>query len=351
LWNYRNHEETDLELAEGLNLVCGRNAQGKTNLLEAVSLVSTGRILRGTRDVQAIRQGALEGIVQGETYDTGTTIRVTLRPNVKKRIEVNSLGLTRASDVMGRIPTVSFSSEDMSIVTGEPSDRRDFMDRELAQVSPAYLKDLATYKRALLQRNSLLKLAQTQVVAKESFEVWEEQLALSGVNIQERRKSWIEAINKCAKEFHAKLGSDEVLDLQYDTKEPGSDLVLRLAGDRGQDIIRGTTSVGPHRDELVIRVEGQEARHYGSQGQQRTAVIALKLAVMDTVTDDLGVRPVLLLDDVFSDLDETRRSRLMEMTLEGGQVLLTCTEPIQAGRELVAQAQIFWVESGKVSRA
>jgi DNA replication and repair protein RecF len=262
------------------------------------------------------------------------------------------MGLPRASDLLGRLPSVSFSASDLVIATGEPSDRRQFLDWELAQLYPSYLKNLSVYKRALEHRNALLRQAQDSPVSDEVFESWEEQLAASGSALRSARSEWVEELAFDAAAAHANLGEGEDLGLVYETKDEGLDAetsVRLMSSARGADIARGSTSTGPHRDELVVTVGGQEARHFGSQGQQRTAVIAMKLAVLACAERLFTSPPVLLLDDVFSDLDQSRRNRLMELTLgRGGQVFLTCTEAEQAGADLIERAKVFRVESGQV---
>jgi DNA replication and repair protein RecF len=347
LARFRNYRSVTIQPGPGFNIVTGENAQGKTNLLEAVFLVSTGRLLRGSRDAQAILHGEDTALVEAELADTGTTVAVELRRGVRKRVMLNGAGLPRPSDVLGRIPTVSFSAADLAIVRGEPADRRHFLDSELSQLYPAYLRHLSVYKRALEQRNSLLKVAQESFVELEAFEVWETQLASHGAELRRHRREWVTSIAPVVVAAHADLGGGEGVSVEYVERDDGD-----LAASRFEDIRRGVTGVGPHRDELAIEIGGVEARAFGSQGQQRTAVIALKLAVLESAASVLGVPPVLLLDDVFSDLDQGRRSRLVERSLElGGQVFLTCTEPEQAGVELVGRSKVFKVVSGTVEEA
>jgi DNA replication and repair protein RecF len=347
LHRFRNYRSAEIVPGPGFNIVTGQNAQGKTNLLEAVFLVSTGRLLRGTRDSQAVLHGEETALVEAELAETGTTVAVELRRGVRKRVMLNGASLTRPSDVLGRIPTVSFSAADLAIVRGEPGDRRHFLDAELSQLYPAYLRHLAVYKRALEQRNALLKSAQEAFVPDEAFEPWESQLEEHGAALRRARREWVASIAPAVATAHADLGGGEEVALAYVEKDEGG-----LSTNRLEDLRRGFTSVGPHRDELEVTIAGVEARAYGSQGQQRTAVIAIKLAVLDSAAGVFGVPPVLLLDDVFSDLDRGRRSRLVERALAlGGQVFLTCTEPEQAGVELVGRSKVFRVVSGTVEEA
>ncbi|MBS1713611.1 MAG: DNA replication/repair protein RecF [Armatimonadetes bacterium] len=351
LTDFRNYGPSHLEFDPGLNLIAGANAQGKTNLLEAVSLVSTGRLLRGGRDAHAVRHGCETATVEGTLGGSGTTVTVELKKAGRKRVALNGASLPRASDLLGRLPSVSFSAADLAVVTGEPADRRQFLDWELAQLYPAYLQALAVYKRALEQRNVLLRQAQERAVPDELFEAWEERMGPSGATLRAFRTEWVESLGRWAKEAHAVMGGGEDLVLEYVPKEDASDadaMLDALAASRRADVQRGSTTVGPHRDDVAVTVGGTEARLFGSQGQQRTAVIAVKLAVLTCAEETFGQTPVLLLDDVFSDLDETRRARLIGLTLDrGGQVFLTCTEVAQAG-VLADRATAFRVESGEV---
>ena len=345
---FRNYEHAHIEPGSGFNIVAGQNAQGKTNLIEAVGLVSTGRVMRGSRDTLAIMNGKDVAKVEAVLTPSGTMVAVELRRGVRKRALLNGAGLPRASDLLGRIPSVSFSAADLAIVRGDPSDRRHFLDTELAQLYPAYLRHLSVYKRALEQRNALLKESQESARPGELFEALEAQLAEHGDQIRRIRDEWVAGIAPLVVEEHAGLASSEPVGIGYVRRDDAA-LCESLQDTRWEDVRRGFTSVGPHRDDLQIDVGGVDARQFGSQGQQRTAVIAIKLAALRSATAILGFPPVLLLDDVFSDLDQGRRARLVERSIDmGGEAFLTCTEPEQAGDALVGSAKVFRVVSGTV---
>lgn len=335
----------------GFNIISGANAQGKTTLLEAIHLISTGRLLRGSRDVQAIQEGADASLVKASLSTSGTELAVSLARGARKRALLNGLPLPRASDLLGRLPTVSFSATDLEIVRGDPAARRDFLDEELSQLQPSYLRHLAGYKRALEQRNALLRQAREHWPGAAVFEAWEQPLTDHGNELRRLRRQWIKELAPEAAQAHARLGGGEGLAASYDDRDDALSLES-LAGTRGDDIARGATSIGPHRDDLSLMVGGMEARSFGSQGQQRTAVIALKLAVQVLARRTFGFPPVLLLDDVFSDLDASRRSQLVAHAMqEGGQVFLSCTEPDQAGSELVSRSRVFRLVKGQVSES
>ncbi|MFM9871934.1 MAG: DNA replication/repair protein RecF [Fimbriimonadaceae bacterium] len=345
---FRNLEPMEIGLSERFNVFAGKNAQGKTSLLEAVYLLSSSRVLRASRDVEAIQQGFETASVKGELEPTGTELGFDLANGRRKRALVNGIGLPRASDLIGRLPAVCFWSGDLALATGEPADRRLMLDTELSQIFPGYLKAFAGFKRALQQRNALLKQAQDQFVADEVFEGWESQMSVSGEQMRKYRNDWVDLLKPIAAETHGFMGRGENLELGYSVRESG-ELAELYSTQRRREISRGATLFGPHRDDLDISIDGRPVRQFGSQGQQRTAVISLKLAVLHTAQKTLGFPPLLLLDDIFSDLDIDRRAKLVEAAMRaGGQVFITCTESSQAGDSLIGAAKVFRVESGRL---
>lgn len=353
LTDFRNYATLDVTLNRGFNVVHGPNAQGKTNLLEAVHLISTTRLLRSSRDAEAIRSGADVARIQATLATHETELATILERGVRKRVLLNGLALKRASDAIGRAPTVSISTLDMEIARGEPADRRMFLDLELSQTYPAYLVALTHYKRALEQRNALLKTAQVQFVDAALFESWETHLAEAGATLRSMRRRFVSDLKRHLDEIHGWMAPGEAMEAHYAQKDANDDesaLRAGLEASRGQDVARGTTSLGPHRDDLSLLVGGMDARSFGSQGQQRTTVISLKLATMELARRTLGAAPILLLDDILSDLDERRRRRLVEWVVQhAGQGILTCTEASSAGPDILSQAAIFRVEQGVVS--
>lgn len=355
LEGFRNYASLHLSLGSGFNVVAGPNAQGKTNLLEALYLVGTTRLLRGQRDVEAIREGDERANVEAELAETGTRIGVSLERGARKRARLNGLALPRAADIIGRLPVVCVSAADMAIVRGEPADRRLFLDLELSALSPAYLHHFALYKRAQEQRGALLRQAREASLPGMLFEPWEAQMAMHGSHLREARRDYISRLIEPTREVHARMGGGEALDLRYEPKDEAfEEEALRslLESSRAQDIARGASSFGPHRDDLRLEVEGRDARLYGSQGQQRTAVIAVKMATLDVAREERGVPPLLLLDDILSDLDETRRAMLVDVVLDrAAQAVLTCTEASAAGERILSQAKLFAVKAGVVTPA
>jgi DNA replication and repair protein RecF len=345
---FRCIDQADLLPSPGFNIITGLNAQGKTTVLEGIHVVSTGRLLRSSRESSAIQEGKDSSRVAAELAESGTLVEMRLVRGQRKRAYLNTASLPRASDLLGRLPSVAFSARDLEIVRSDPSSRRSFMDAELAQISPAYLKSLTHYKRALEQRSALLRRAREGFVDDSEFVIWEGPLCEHGEVLRRMRHEWVDGLIEAAAESHAFLGAGEDLVLAYETKSDDASME-GFASTRREDIARGRTGCGPHRDDLSIMVGGLDARQFGSQGQQRTAVIALKLSVLNSAKEAFGFAPLLLLDDVFSDLDSGRRSRLVEHAVtQGGQVFLTCTEPEQAGSDLLGVSKVFRVSSGQV---
>lgn len=351
LENFRNYARLDLSLGEGFTLVTGPNAHGKTNLLEAIYLLASTRLLRGQRDTEGIREGAPGFRVEG-TLATGTVVSASLERGGRKRFALNGASLPRAADALGRLPCVCVSAADLKLVRGEPVDRRLFLDLELSALYAAYLRDLATYKRALEQRNALLKAAQEGYVDDATFAPWEEAMARRGAAMRAQRLQYLGELGPQAAELHGVLGDGEDLRLGLEPKdEARSEEELRtlFTNGRAAEIARGLTLYGPHRDDVKISVGGRDARLYGSQGQQRSAVIAIKMATLLQAKTVLGAVPLLLLDDILSDLDASRRERLTEIVLANAdQAILTCTEPEAAGPEILRRAHILGVREGTV---
>jgi len=354
LTDFRNYAGLETELGAGLNVLAGENAQGKTNLLEALYLLASARLLRGQRDAEAIREGATAGRVEADLGPVDSTVAVQLQAGTRKRSFLNGYALPKASDILGRLPAVCISAEDLSLARGEPSDRRLFLDLELAALYPAYLRDLGVYKRALEHRNALLRHAAEAFVDEATFEPWEVQLGQHGANLRAARANYVGGLGGWAAQLHERLAPGEAIALTYSARDEADSaeaLTAMLRTRRPDDVRRGSTSLGPHRDELAVVTGGRDVRLYGSQGQQRASTISIKLAALKLAEEQRGAPPLLLLDDVFSDLDAHRREALIELILgTAGQVVLTCTEASAAGRRVLDRARLFTVHAGTVTR-
>lgn len=325
--NFRPYEKAELCPAPGVTLLHGGNAQGKTALIEALYLCCTGRSHRTSRDAELIRNGQplARVTVQAERRDGRHDVEILLRPGEKKRITIGGSAAARSGDLMGHVTGVLFSPEDLRMVKDGPAERRRFIDMELSQMRPAYYAALQRYNRALLQRGTLLRTGDLTCL-----DVWDEQLAASGAEIMRARIRFVEKLSAVAQGVHEAVSGGERLEIEYRPgakAEPDAEALLRLLRDaRALDIRRMTTSIGPHRDDLGLLIGGADARAYGSQGQQRTLALALKLSELEVMKAETGESPVLMLDDVMSELDPDRRRLLLEK-LSGVQTLIASTDP------------------------
>lgn len=357
--DYRNYETLDFHPAPGLNVIVGENAQGKTNALEAVFLCAFGKSHRNSRDAELIRRGLRGGYV-GLTLQNalGThTVEVKLRDGEAKRILVDGQGLKRMGELMGTLNAVLFSPEDLSLVKGSPADRRRFMDMELSQMYPTYFYRLQQYNTALKQRNALLK--ENPLAARPGMlAMWDEQLANLGESIIAARCKFLDEISTIAYDLHRQIsGNRERLNVCYD---PNVDteaalsvreaLLERLTQNAQEDLRRGFTTVGPHRDDIAIKIEDVDLRTYGSQGQQRTAALSLKLSEIALLREIKGEPPVLLLDDVLSELDESRQALLLEASA-GCQCFLTCTSLSGIEKAGILNMEVFTCRNGGLEQA
>lgn len=328
---YRNAAARTITLAAGRNAFVGANARGKTNLLEAVYFAGVGKSFRTPRDKELIKSDAARAHIT-VTADKGgysDTVSIIIDRDTNKRVAINNLGITRMSELMGVCPVVLFCPDGLKIVKDAPADRRRFMDISLCQISKAYFAALSQYNKILQSRNRLLKSGGAN---DNTLAPWDELLGSVGAKIVKSRKGFVRNLMPIAADRHAFLsGQNEALSLEYEGAEGDSvesiqsALMQSFLKDRADDLRLKYTHTGPHKDDIKISVDGQDVRSYGSQGQQRTAALAMKLAEQRLLTDVLGTSPVLLLDDVFSELDCTRRGRLIE-ALDGFQSIITTTD-------------------------
>ncbi len=350
LLNFRNYEELSVSLDPGTNIFFGSNAQGKTNILEAIYLAGTTKSHRGSKDRDMIRIGQDESHIRMTADRRGNEYRIDvhLKKGRGKGYAVGGIPLKKASDLYGIASIVFFSPEDLGIIKNGPSARRRFLDLLLCGIDRIYFSDLTLYMRALNQRNALLKeMFAGSSDRTDELSVWDEQLISAGLRIIERRKSFIGGFCEIAAEKHAQLtGGNELLRIVYEPDVSGEDFADRLFQARSTDLRIKSTSIGPHRDDLAIYANGMDLRPYGSQGQQRTAALSMKLAEISTVLSEKNEMPVLLLDDVLSELDRDRQEALLS-SIENTQTLITCTGMDESVRERLKADRVFHVEKGK----
>ena len=332
LRDFRSYEDCSLAPCDGITVLIGDNGQGKTNILEAVYLTCTGRSHRTRQDRELVRWGADSAFVDIHTVRRDGTHAVTmaLYPTGRRQIRVAGREISRSGELLGHVSGVLFSPEDLRTVKDGPGERRRFVDMTLSQLKPSYYYSLQRYNRALRQRNELLRQAAQEGLQIAVLDAWDEQLAREGTSLIIQRRNYIEALSRTAEKVHGEItGSGESLSIRYapsiGAEQPGSFLEALRAG-RDSDLRRMTTLIGPHRDDVSVLVNDRDARVYGSQGQQRTAALSMRLAELHIMRDELGEWPVLMLDDVMSELDPSRRRRLLER-MEGIQTLVTCTDP------------------------
>jgi DNA replication and repair protein RecF len=364
--SYRNYDHLDLAVTSPLCVIVGANAQGKTNLLESVYYLATARSFRAQKDDELIKWGVDEAFL-GCTVErevNSSEIRIRLTRNKAKQITVNARVLRRHLDLFGHLNVVTFSPDDLQLVKGGPSERRRFLDMELAQVSRAYRHDIATYQKILRQRNNLLKEMSERRAGSDLLEAWDLQLLDSGCRIMVRRAAAVKHLAHFAGLVHHRITQGgERLTIRYrpffgsasEVDDWGSpDAVrVRFAQEmkrlRPIEIRRGLTMAGPQRDDLEFLINDQDVRSYGSQGQQRTCVLATKLAEIEFMHTQTGMYPVLLLDDVMSELDENRRRFFLGTVSGRVQTFITATGLETFPEEFVSQAQVMRIVDGRLS--
>ena len=327
LSDYRNYESVKVEFDPGTNVIFGDNAQGKTNLLEAIYECAVARSHRGSKDREVIRFGREEGHVRllAEKGERPVRIDLHLKKNKPKGAAIDGVPIRRVSELFGVLNVVFFSPEDLKIVKSSPQERRRFIDEELCQLDRIYTADLINYNKALLQRNDLLKFPKEGKEFSGLLDVWDEQLVRYGKAVMTARKTFIEELDAIASGIHRDLtGGRETLSLAYAPSVSPENMEEKLFLGRDIDIRLGSTQTGPHRDDMECSINGIDVRRFGSQGQQRTAALSLKLAEIELVRQKIHDTPVLLLDDVLSELDSDRQERLLG-SLTGVQTFLSCT--------------------------
>ena len=332
LKNFRTYKEKEFNLSSGTNIFYGNNAQGKTNILEAIYVCALGKSFRTRKDAELIKFGNEFGGVEVTYRDNyrEKNINFLVSSKSKKQIKINGIKQTKMSDIFGNLLVVLFSPEDMFFAKGEPGERRKNFDMLISQLSPQYMHSLQEYYKVLEQRNQLIKNGEFKIDRVE-LAIWDEKLAELNVKIRDIREKYINKIQPIFSKYHNEISEQkEVVLLKYKTQIKGNkDEVLKLLKDRCTlDFKRGFTSVGIHRDDYIFEINGLNLGLFGSQGQVRTAILSLKLAEKDLICEEKDEMPILLLDDVMSELDEKRRKFLYEK-LKNAQVLITCTDKIE----------------------
>ena len=335
LVNFRNYECATFDMSPTLNVVHGKNAVGKTNLLESVYFAGLGKSPRVTQDKDLIRMNTSYAYIEIEVAKKYRIHRLEFHLDAKgkKRIAIDGIPLLKMSELIGFVNIVYFSPDEMRLVKEAPQERRRFMDISLSQRKKTYLYALSKYNKILSQRNKLLKTTYDAKTLRSTLPVWDIQLAHEGAHIIVERREFVRSIEPIARAKHTMLSEGrEKLSMMYESEIAGdsveaveTELLERYTATTDKDIELRHTSIGPHRDDIRLMVNDIDIRKFGSQGQQRTTALALKLAEIDGFALESGETPILLLDDVLSELDLGRQRQLLKAT-EGIQTILTCTE-------------------------
>jgi len=365
LQGYRNYDTIKLATEAGVNIFIGPNAQGKTNLLEAIHVLSLTKSHRTSKDKELIGWDRNAAVIKAELERRHGSASLELQISAQgKKAKINGLEQRKLSSFVGTLNVVLFAPEDLDIVKGAPGVRRRFMDMEIGQVHPGYLYDMQQYQKILQQRNNYLKSTDIHRASPAMLDVWNEQLVSYGVKMMQKRKNFIVHLQKWAEKIHAGItAGNELLSVMYrpsfgngeelqaqDDSSLFQQFMLKLSQGKEQEFRRGTTLAGPHRDDLAFAINGKDVQSFGSQGQQRTAALSLKLAELELMHEEIGEYPLLLLDDVLSELDQTRQTQLIETFQSRVQTFITTTGLESVNMSRLKDASVFHVRNGQLLR-
>ncbi len=348
--HFRNYNELSLELDGGINILYGNNAQGKTNILEAVYVCGTGKSHRNSKDREMIGFDSEEAHIKAHIQKEYTLDRIDihLKKNKSKGIAVNGIPIKKTSELFGFMNVVVFSPEDLQLIKNGPSERRRFIDLELCQLDKLYVHHLINYNKVLAQRNQLLKELSFRSDYEDMLDIWDLQLVNYGCKIIEIRNKFLQQLNEIVQIKHNIIsGGKETLQVIYEPNVTEENFATQLEKNRERDKKQRVTLVGPHRDDIMLTINNIDIRKYGSQGQQRTAALSLKMAEIELVKKIIKDSPILLLDDVLSELDFNRQNQLLNC-IDGIQTIITCTGVDDFIHHRFHMDKIFHVENGTV---
>ena len=347
LKSFRNYESLDISFGSYINILYGENAQGKSNLLEALYVCAASRSYRGCPDRDMIRKGDEEAHIGLGLFDEPSKIEVDvhLKKNERKGIAVNKIPIKKISELIGTVKLIIFSPEDISLIKGGPAGRRNYLNMEISQLNTVYLKDYARYQHVLMQRNQLLKDIKNKPDLEKTLDVWDDQLVRYGYSIIIERKRFISQMNEVVSDIHSFLteGKEEVR-IEYRPSMDADEFKDHFKRYRERDLALATTTAGPHRDDFSMIVNGSDVRQFGSQGQKKTAALSLKLAEIDIIKRN-HESPILLLDDVFSELDRKRQEELIKM-IGDYQTFITCTKPDELLKQFSDISRYYKIKKG-----
>lgn len=328
--NFRNYGQAKIEFAGGLNFIVGKNAQGKTNLLESIYISSIGKSPRTRKDKQIIKFGENKAKIDLDFFTLAgkKNLQIYLDNLNKKAIKINGLNVLKLTELVGTLSVVYFSPDELKLIKEVPEDRRTFLDISISQFDKTYLYNLLKYDKILRQRNTILKSAESYNSKVEQLKLFTPQLIDTAEKIILKRLKFVKNLNPIAKEIHKAITLDENLEIEYSYKPKDKpikdDLAEQFEKITAKEIELGYTCLGPHRDDLEFKINGLDCKNFASQGQQRTVALVVKLSLMEVIKNEIGEYPILLLDDVLSELDLPRQNRLLEFVTKY-QTLITCT--------------------------
>ena len=327
--NFRNYEKQEIKLKNGINLFYGNNAQGKTNIIESIFLCSMGKSFRARKEKEIINFNKNETQIEIKYTKKDREGKINYIIGENKNIFINNIQIKKMSEILGNINIVLFSPEDINIIKDGPSNRRKFLNMMISQLRPNYIYNYNLYLKTLEQRNIYLKNVNNENKNNDLLDIYDEKLAEYAIIINKYREEFINKIKEKIEPIHKKVTDDkEIIKIKYisDCFEKEK-YINDLKNNRNQDILKGYTSLGIHRDDIYFFINGKKIDTYGSQGQQRTSILSLKLAELEIIKDEIGEYPILLLDDFMSELDEERRLNFLK-NIENTQIIITCTDDI-----------------------
>ena len=351
--DFRNIENISIEFDKGLNIIYGDNAQGKTNILESIYVAGTTRSHKGSKDKEMIKLGEDEAHIRIilKKDDLDRKIDMHLKKSKSKGVAVDGIPVHKSADIFGIVQLIFFSPEDLSMIKDGPAERRRFIDMELSQIEKIYLYNLSKYNKILTQRNNLLKQISYDTGLSDTLDVWDEQLVSTGLEIIKSRRKFIFELNEIIKPIHEKLtGGKEELEIEYNPNVTEEDFKDKLKSGRNSDIYQKTTLTGPQRDDITFYINKNDVRKYGSQGQQRSTALSLKLSEIELFKKNIGDNPILLLDDVLSELDRSRQNYLIE-SIGDIQTIITCTGLEEFVENKKTDGRIYKINSGKIDKS
>lgn len=350
LSEFRNYGTLRMDFSPGVNILYGDNAQGKTNILEAICVCATTKSQKGSKDREMIQLGQEEAHIRMCLSRDGIDRRVDMhiRKSKSKAAAIDGVSIKKSAELYGLLHVISFSPEDLGIIKNGPADRRRMIDMELCQLDKIYLYHLTKYNKILEQRNNLLKQISLDHRLADTLSVWDEQLTDYGIQVIQARKKFVEELNLLVEPIHRKLsGGKETLEIHYEPNVEPEKFIDTLKANRERELFLKSTCYGPHRDDISFYLQEEDIRKYGSQGQQRTSALSLKLAEIELVKKTISDDPVLLLDDVLSELDRNRQNQLLD-SIKEIQTVITCTGLEEFVRERIHSDRIYHVVGGSI---